>query len=76
MHSIKDIEKFIEKLRKHPSVESIEPDYQRYLMSQNQPWGIAQTQSDQLSDSDASNMTVCIIDSGYQQSNPDLAANK
>ena len=75
MHSIKDIEKFIEKLRKHPSVESIEPDYQRYLMSQNQPWGIAQTQSDQLSDSDASNMTVCIIDSGYQQSNPDLAAN-
>ncbi|GLX86015.1 peptidase S8 [Thalassotalea loyana] len=75
MHSIKDIEKFIEKLRKHPSVESIEPDYQRYLMAQNQPWGIARTQSDQLSDNDAGNMTVCIIDSGYQQSNPDLTAN-
>ncbi|KGJ86875.1 S8 family serine peptidase [Colwellia psychrerythraea] len=75
MHAVKDIEKFIEKLRKHPSVESIEPDYQRYLMAQNQPWGIAQTQSDQLSDTDASNMTVCIIDSGYEQSNPDLTAN-
>ncbi|WP_286263161.1 S8 family serine peptidase [Thalassotalea atypica] len=75
MHSIKDVEKFIEKLRKHPSVESIEPDYQRYLFSQNQPWGISQTQSDQLADTDASNMTVCIIDSGYEQSNPDLNAN-
>ena len=75
MHSIKDIEKFIEKLRKHPSVESIEPDYQRFLMAQNQPWGISRTQSDQVSDNDAANMTVCIIDSGYQQSNPDLNAN-
>lgn len=75
MHSIKNVKKFIEKLRQHPSVESIEPDYQRYLMAQNQPWGIARTQSDQLSDNDAANMTVCIIDSGYQQSNPDLQAN-
>ena len=75
MHPLKDIEKFIEKLRKHPSVESIEPDYQRYLMAQSQPWGIAKTQSDQLTDADASNMTVCIIDSGYEQTNPDLNAN-
>lgn len=75
MHAVKDVEKFIEKLRKHPSVESIEPDYQRFLMAQNQPWGISKTQSDQLTDTDASNMTVCIIDSGYEQSNPDLTAN-
>jgi len=75
MHPVKDVEKFIEKLRKHPSVESIEPDYQRYLMAQNQPWGIAKTQSDQLTDGDAANMTVCIIDSGYEQANPDLNAN-
>jgi len=75
MHSVKDVEKFIEKLRKHPSVESIEPDYQRFLLSQNQPWGIARTQSDQLTDNDASNMSVCIIDSGYERSNPDLNAN-
>lgn len=75
MHPLKDVEKFIEKLRKHPAVESIEPDYQRFLFSQNQPWGIAQTQSEQLTDTDASNMTVCIIDSGYEQANPDLNAN-
>lgn len=75
MHSIKNVKRLIKKLRNHPSVESIEPDYQRYLMAQNQPWGIARTQSDQLSDNDAANMTVCIIDSGYQQSNPDLQAN-
>ncbi|KGJ94851.1 S8 family serine peptidase [Colwellia psychrerythraea] len=75
MHAVKDVEKFIEKLRKHPSVESIEPDYQRFLFSQNQPWGISKTQSDQLTDTDAANMTVCIIDSGYEQTNPDLNAN-
>lgn len=75
MHSVKDVQKFIEKLRKHPSVESIEPDYQRFLFAQNQPWGISQTQSDQLTDTDAANMTVCIIDSGYEQTNPDLNAN-
>lgn len=75
MHPVKDVEKFIEKLRKHPSVKAIEPDYQRYLMAQNQPWGIAKTQSDQLTDADAANMTVCIIDSGYERVNPDLNAN-
>lgn len=75
MHPVKDVEKFIEKLRKHPSVESIEPDYQRFLMAQNQPWGIAKTQSDQLTDADGANMTVCIIDSGYERANPDLNAN-
>ncbi|TPH12553.1 S8 family serine peptidase [Litorilituus lipolyticus] len=72
---VKDIEKLIEKMRRHPSVESIEPDYQRFLFSQNEPWGISNTQSDLLTDNDAANMTVCIIDSGYQQSNPDLNAN-
>jgi serine protease len=75
IHSVKNVDRFIEKLRQHPSVESIEPDYQRFLFSQTQPWGISQTQSDQLTDTDASNMTVCIIDSGYEQSNPDLTAN-
>jgi serine protease len=44
-------------------------------MAQNQPWGISQTQSDQLTDNDGANMTVCIIDSGYERTNPDLNAN-
>ncbi|WP_206485340.1 S8 family serine peptidase [Thalassotalea sp. G2M2-11] len=72
---IKDIEKFIAKMQRHPAVESVEVNYRRFLFSQNQPWGIANTQSDLLSDNDAANMTVCIIDSGYEQSNPDLNAN-
>jgi serine protease len=75
MHSIKALNKLIEQLRKDPSVESIEPDYKRFLFSQNQPWGISKTQSDQLTDANASNMTVCIIDSGYERINPDLNAN-
>lgn len=73
--NIKNVNAMINKMKSHPSVEFIEPDYKRFLMAQNQPWGIAKTQSDQLTDADAANMTVCIIDSGYEQANPDLNAN-
>ncbi|MUH71573.1 S8 family serine peptidase [Psychrosphaera haliotis] len=44
-------------------------------MAENVPWGVPNIQADQVSDSNAGNMTVCIIDSGYQSNNPDLAAN-
>lgn len=73
--NIKNVNAMINKMKSHPSVEFIEPDYKRFLMAQNQPWGIAKTQSDQLTDADGANMTVCIIDSGYEQANPDLNAN-
>ena len=73
--NIKDVKKLVELLAMDPAIESVEPDYKRYFLAQNQPWGIADTQSDLLSDNDAANMTVCIIDSGYQRSNPDLNAN-
>jgi serine protease len=72
---VKELDIYIEKLRNNSAVASVEPDFRRYFFSQNQPWGIANTQSDLINDTDASNMTVCIIDSGYQQSNPDLNAN-
>jgi len=72
---LKDLEGVIAELSKNPSVVSVEADPKRYFLSQNQPWGIANTQSDQVSDNSASNMTVCIIDSGYERTNPDLAAN-
>lgn len=74
-HNIQNVNKYISLLKKDPSIESVEVDHKRFLYSQNQPWGIANTQSDLLSDANASGMTVCIIDSGYQQSNPDLNAN-
>jgi len=73
--NVKDVYKLIEKMKKHSSVAFIEPDLKRHLMSQNQPWGISNTQSNLLTDNDAANMTVCIIDSGYEQANPDLNAN-
>jgi len=73
--NIKNVKAMINRMKEHPAIESIEPDYKRFLMAQNQPWGISQTQSDQLTDNDGANMTVCIIDSGYEQANPDLNAN-
>ena len=62
-------------LRKSKEVEYIELDQPRRLLAQSIPWGIPNTQSDQISDSSAANTTVCIIDSGYDISHPDLAAN-
>ncbi|WMS86021.1 S8 family serine peptidase [Pleionea litopenaei] len=62
-------------LMNNPAVEYVEPDYPRRLMAQNTPWGITTTQSNSVSDGNASNMKVCIIDSGYDISNPDLAGN-
>ncbi len=73
--NINDVKAMVMELNSHADVEFAEPDYKRYLMAQNQPWGIADTQSDLVSDDDAANMTVCIIDSGYERANPDLNAN-
>ena len=72
---ISEVNKIVERLALDPNVESVEINHRRFLMSQNQPWGIANTQSDLVSDGDAGNMKVCIIDSGYEQTNPDLNAN-
>lgn len=72
---INSVKEMVLALNNHADVEFAEPDYKRYLLSQNQPWGIADTQSDLISDNDAANMTVCIIDSGYERANPDLNAN-
>ncbi|MFD2167840.1 S8 family serine peptidase [Thalassotalea euphylliae] len=72
---IKEIESIIGLLKGNKSIASVEPDYKRFFMAQNSPWGIANTQSNLVDDNDAANMTVCIIDSGYQRNNPDLNAN-
>lgn len=64
------------KLLKDPRVSGAEADPRRYPMAQNEPWGISAVQADILSDNEASNMTVCIIDSGYDINNPDLSGNQ
>jgi serine protease len=62
-------------LQKSGLVEYIEEDVKRYPMAQVTPYGITMVQADQLSDMQAGNRTVCIIDSGYDIAHPDLAAN-
>ncbi|WDE11708.1 S8 family serine peptidase [Thalassomonas haliotis] len=70
-----NIKAMLNSINSDKNVEYSEQDQLRYLAAQMQPWGIGNVQADQLSDSAAGNMTVCIIDSGYERSNPDLNAN-
>ncbi|MFA0809804.1 S8 family serine peptidase [Microbulbifer epialgicus] len=68
-------EKALQALRKNPNIEFIEEDVKRYPMSQQVPFGIPMVQADQLSDLQAGNRTVCIIDSGYDIVHEDLSGN-
>lgn len=63
-----------EKLRSDPQVALIEPDHKRYLLSQFQPYGISMIEADLLPDLHAGNITVCIIDSGYDINHEDLSS--
>ncbi|WP_320411961.1 S8 family serine peptidase [Alteromonas aquimaris] len=65
----------VKKLKKNKKVKFAEIDPIRYLMAETQPWGISAVQADLVSDNEAANMTVCIIDSGYDINNPDLSGN-
>jgi subtilisin family serine protease len=75
-------------IENNPNVEYIEEDVLRrpfaltspstgtpYASGQLVPYGIKLVQADQLSDSAAANRKLCIIDSGYDRSHEDLAAN-
>ncbi len=63
------------KLRNNPHVAFIEPDQKRYLLSQFQPYGISMVEADLLPDLHAGNITVCIVDSGYDINHEDLSLN-
>lgn len=71
----KERKAFLDAIRADKNIKFAEMDPVRYLMSENVPWGIPNIQADQVSDAQGGNMTVCIIDSGYEATNPDLAAN-
>jgi subtilisin family serine protease len=71
-------------LERNPNVISIEEDVLRhvmaapsgsYLSGQTVPYGIKMVQADQLSDVNAANRKLCIIDSGYDNLHEDLAGN-
>ncbi len=71
----KERKAFLDAIRADGNIKNAEMDPVRFLMSETVPWGIPNIQADQVSDAQAGNMTVCVIDSGYEASNPDLAAN-
>lgn len=68
--------KALQGLQHNPNIDYIEPDVKRYPLMQTTPYGIAMVQADQVSDISAGNMTVCIIDSGYQLAHEELAGNQ
>lgn len=65
----------LQALAANPNIEYIERDAPRYPLAQTSPYGIAMVQADQVSDSQAANRKVCIIDSGYTLGHEDLDAD-
>ncbi|WP_065188502.1 S8 family serine peptidase [Shewanella woodyi] len=67
--------KGIQSLRLRPDVEYVEEDVPRRLLSETTPWGQTYVGATSLSDSQAGNRTICIIDSGYDRDHSDLSGN-
>lgn len=68
----------LEQFQNDPAVQYIEEDVKRYLMdvpsiqAQSTPYGITMVQANQVSDINATNTKVCVIDTGYHLSHADL----
>lgn len=64
-----------------PEVQFIEVDQKRYLfdlitpMAQSTPYGIAMVQANLVSDNNAANTPVCVIDTGYRLNHVDLPSS-
>ncbi len=71
----------LDALRNNPQVEYIESDFKRYQQSTDlnttevTPYGLAKVQADLVSDAQAANRKICIIDSGYDILHSDLSSN-
>jgi len=58
------------------AVASADPDPRRYPLAQHTPYGFNNVQANQVSDSNAGNRKVCVIDSGYAINHEDLSGNQ
>jgi serine protease len=74
-YSVKLDSPSINALRLRQDVEYVEEDSPRRLLAETTPWGQTFVGATVLSDSQAGNRTICIIDSGYDRSHNDLNAN-
>ncbi|RXJ74662.1 alkaline serine protease [Veronia nyctiphanis] len=59
-------------LEANPDVAFIEVDPKRFLMAEDEPYGISMVQANQVSDSMSGNRKVCIVDTGYELGHEDL----
>lgn len=64
----------LEELESDPDVEYVEIDQPRYLMSSGEltPYGINMVQAPLVSDENAGDITVCVMDSGFDIQHVDL----
>ncbi|EGM69521.1 S8 family serine peptidase [Shewanella sp. HN-41] len=74
-YSVKLDAKGIKALKSRADVEYVEEDMPRRLLSESTPWGQTFVGATQLSDSQAGNRTICIIDSGYDRGHSELGGN-
>lgn len=74
-YTVKLDSKNIQALRFRADVDYVEEDVPRRLLSETTPWGQTYVGATTLSDSQAGNRTICIIDSGYDRGHNDLNAN-
>lgn len=74
-YSVKLDAKGIKALKSRADVEYVEEDMPRRLLSESTPWGQTFVGATQLSDSQAGNRTICIIDSGYDRGHSELSGN-
>ncbi len=59
-------------LRRNPNVAAIEPDNRRYPLAESTPWGISMVGATQVAQATAGDVSLCIIDSGYDATHGDL----
>ena len=76
MFSVEMDQQQVAKLAKHKQVDYVEVDPPRYLLSETIPWGYTAVNAQVLSDENAGNRTICIIDSGYDMTHHDLSGNR